>query len=226
MIAAVFAALPQELKHIRKDAAVAVQTGMGAASAESSFQNVVRELRPDLVLSVGFGGALYDNAAIGDILWSSGAFYFGDGKEFQPCRSEGDLFPGREFSRQLGELLQERTGAREGNIFTVREMIPKTDIKRSIPSDMQFPVCDMETYFLAEFAHRHHIPFLALRSISDRLHDNIPAEFLAVANERGQYRFSNAFALLLTKPRLILSGIRLGKNAAKASRSLGDAVNA
>jgi adenosylhomocysteine nucleosidase len=247
MIVALFAALPQELSHIRKKRqsaqkpeggpfplqkkqnpqcqVIAVQTGMGAANAAAAFRRVLEEHHPDVVLSAGFGGALYEDATVGDIVWSSRSLLIrGDGSR-QPEDLREDFVPDSVLGRRIGEKLSERTAAREGIIVTLPEMMAKSKIRKMIPRDLPFPVCDMETFFLARLSHQNRVPFLALRSITDRLDEDVPQEFLAVTDKTGQYRFSRAFGLLFAKPKLIPASIKLGRNAARASKNLGKAVD-
>ncbi len=247
MIAALFAAVPQELRHIHKygpsaqspeacpfplqgkpDPAcyiITVQTGMGAANTEIAFRRVFQELRPDIVLSVGFGGALYENAEIGDIVWSSRALLMRGDRTPHHEHTAEDAVPGSDLGRQIGEKLRETTAAREGSIVTLPELMIKSKIKKMIPCDLPFPVCDMETFYLARLSHQNGVPFLAVRSITDRLDEDVPREFLAVTDGTGHYRFSRAVSLLLAKPKLIPAAIRLGKNASRASKKLGKALD-
>ncbi|HUI67916.1 MAG TPA: hypothetical protein VL087_06880 [Nitrospirota bacterium] len=247
MIAAVFAAFPQELKHIRKNGhstqsletrpfplqgkphptcdIIAIQTGIGAANTETAFWRVLQKFRPDIVLSAGFGGALYEDAKIGDIVWSSRALLIGGDRTRQHEHPAEDAVPGSDLGNRIGKKLRERTAAREVSIVTLQEMMTKSKIKKMIPYDLPFPVCDMETFYLARLAHQNRVPFLAIRSITDRLDEDVPPELLAVTDATGRYRFSRAFGLLLAKPKLIPASIRLGRNAARASKNLGKALD-
>jgi len=246
MIVALFAAFPQELKHIRKNHSstqnpenrpfslegkhppcdvIAVQTGIGAANAESAFQRVLQERRPDIVLSAGFGGALYEDAGIGDIVWSSRSFLIRGDRTREHEHILEDAIPDSALGRRLKEVLCKRTAAREGSIITLSEMMKKSKIKEMIPGDLPFPVCDMETFYIAKLSHQNGVPFLAVRTITDRLDEDVPPALLAVTDETGHYRFSWALGLLLTKPRLIPASVRLGINAARASKNLGKAVD-
>ena len=246
MILALFAAFPQELKHILKNFPsaqnpasrsfplqgkqhlpcdiIAVQTGMGAANAETTFRRVLQDRRPNIVVSIGFGGALYENAGVGDIVWSFRSLLIKVDRTLQHEQFPEDAIADSSLGRLLGEKLCERTAAREGSIVTLSEMMTKSKVKKMIPADILFPVCDMETFYLAKLSHQNHIPFLAVRAISDRLDEDIPPELLAVTDGAGRYRFSRALGLLLTKPKLIPASVRLGRNAARASKNLGKAV--
>ena len=204
---------------------VAIQTGMGAANAETAFRRVLHERHPDVVLSVGFGGALYADAGIGDIVWSSRAILISGDRTSRLEYLREDAAPDSDLGRQIGEKLSKRNAATEGIIVTLSEMMAKSKVRKMIPVDLPFPVCDMETFYLARLSHQNHVPFLALRSITDRLDEDVPHELLAVADKTGRYRFSRALRLLLAKPRLIPASIKFGRNAARASKNLGKAVN-
>jgi len=247
MIVALFAAFPQELKHIHKNRSsvqnmdgeafpfqgkrhpsceiVAIQTGMGAANIETAFWRVLKERRPDIVLSAGFGGALYEDAGIGDIVWSSRSLLIGGDRTERLEHVREDAVPDSPFIRRIGEKLSEKTAAAEGIIVTLSEMMAKAKIRKLIPVSLPFPVCDMETYYLAKLSHQNRIPFIALRSITDRLGEDVPQGLHAVTDEKGQYRFLRALGLLLAKPKLVPASIKLGRNAARASKNLGKAVN-
>jgi adenosylhomocysteine nucleosidase len=247
MIAALFAAFPQELKHIRKNHPsaqnadnrplplqgkqhppcdiITVQTGIGAANAETAFRCVLQERRPDIVVSAGFGGALYEDAEIGDIVWAFSSFLIRVDRTPQLEHLPEDTVPESALGRRLREELCEKTAAREGSIVTLSGMMTKSKIKKMIPGDIPFPVCDMETFYLAKLSHQNRVPFLAVRAITDRLDEDIPPELLAVTDGTGRYRFSRALGLLLAKPQLIPASVKLGRNAARASKNLGKAVD-
>jgi adenosylhomocysteine nucleosidase len=247
MIAALFAAFPQELKHICKNYPleqnpenhpfplkgkrhlpcdiIAVQTGIGSMNAETAFRRVLQEHRPDIVVSAGFGGALYEDAGIGDIVWSFRSLLIKADRTRQLEHLSEDNIPESALGRRIREELCEQTAAREGCIITLSEMITKSKIKKMIPEDLPFPVCDMETFYLAKLSHQNRMPFLAVRAITDRLDEDIPPELLAVTDGTGRYRFSRAIGLLLAKPQLIPASVKLGRNAARASKNLGKAVD-
>jgi hypothetical protein len=84
----------------------------------------------------------------------------------------------------------------------------------------------METFPLAKAALARGLPFVAIRSITDRSHEEIPPELLCVSDESGNYRLSRALDVLLRKPSLIPRAIHLRRNSAIASRNLWRAVKA
>lgn len=196
---------------------IVVQTGIGTRNAEDSLNHVVKEHSPTIILSSGFAGALYDSAAIGELIWASRVILVNGG-----VRETLDL-PDRD---HVFRRLSQKITLREGSIITLERWMKKPEIKRALSGPLPFPVCDMETFPLAKASLKKGLPFVALRSITDRSHEEIPPELLGVSDESGHYRLSRALNVLLRNPSLIPSAISLGKNSAIASRNLWRAVKA
>ncbi len=245
---ALFSAFPQELKYILKNSVqltkkgtrpyslflsrqpacdlLLVQTGMRTANLISSFNHLLDTHRPDIVLSLGFGGALYYRARIGDLVLASRYFLFTpEGIVELP----GMFPPQPRWSRTLttrtiAERLRKRVPIEAGSVVTLGECMAKERVKASLPRDTPFPVCDRETFHLAKLAYRNEIPFFAIRSITDRLHEDIPDDFFDVVHPDGTYGNARALGMLLTRPFLIPASIRLGMNSSVAAKSLARAV--
>jgi len=194
---------------------VVVQTGMGTRNAEASLNYVVKEHSPTMILSSGFGGALYDNAAIGELIWASTILLMNNG-----IIDALDL-PDRD--HLFGRLSQKLT-IQEGSIITLERWMKKPDIKCAVSRPLPFPVCDMETYPLAKASLTKGLPFVAIRSITDRSHEEIPPELLGVSDESGNYSLSRALNVLLRNPSLIPRAVKLGRNSAIASHNLWRAL--
>jgi adenosylhomocysteine nucleosidase len=204
-----------------------VLTGMGIRSVEAAMAYAFKEHRPDVVISAGFGGALYPGIGAGELvaaskiyLLSSSAFErkdtFSSGHDVHICETTA----GYTFFRGL----YDRAEIREGSIVTLRNWMRKEDVRAMLPRDLLLPVCDMETFPLARYTQQAGIPFLALRSITDCSDEDIPEELLSVSDASGAYRFSRAVRLLLGKPRLIPRSMKLGIRSTIASRRMGEAV--
>jgi nucleoside phosphorylase len=236
---AVFSAFPQELRHIIKNLGVTrilrkhpftlfltryssreivvVQTGIGTHNAEAALNYVIKEHPPDLIVSAGFGGALYDGAEIGELVWASRVLLV-----------DGDVTDTLDFreGREIFSALSRKITMREGSILTLARWMKKTEIKSILPEALSFPVCDMETFPLARTSLHKGLRFFAVRSITDRANEEIPPELLGVSDESGRYKLSRALALLLKKPHLIPSSVKLGRGSAIASKNLWRSVRA
>ena len=206
---------------------IVVQTGMGAENTEAALKYVVEDYRPDFILSVGFGGALYGDAAIGDIICGSRVFLIPEkireGSAPDRVKLDSEEIPD---VAEVVSRLSDRVPIREGCIITIEKHMDKPAIRKILPGDLSFPVCDMETYFLARLAKEMGLPVLCLRAITDRADEEIPVEFLGVTDKSGKYSLSLAIRLIIGKPKIIRHIFRIGMNARIASINLLHAVRA
>jgi adenosylhomocysteine nucleosidase len=244
---AIFSAFPQEIKQLVRGfrpvekserhslvlyfaryfsrEIIVVQTGVGAENTEAALKYVVKDYSPNLLLSVGFGGALYNGAAAGDIICAGRVFLIPEnipeGSTPDRVKLDSEEIPN---AAAIVSRLSERIQIHEGCILTLERHMVKTAIRKFLPVDLSFPVCDMETYFLARLSKEMGLPFLGLRAITDRAHEEIPVELLRVTDESGKYRLSLAIRLILSRPQIIRHIFRIGKNARIASINLSHAV--
>lgn len=242
---ALFAAFPQELKYIIRNLGikeesgrgsftialadlspssevVLVESGMGIHNAEAAFSHVVDQYEPDFILSVGFGGALYDGASIGDLVWASKVFLIPGPEEGNPVPppDRWEQFSAGAEAREMGLQLSRRVGMSEGSILTLTDWVEKPKLIKFVPAELPFPVSDMETYFFAKLSAEKGLPFLAVRSITDSADEEIPRELLRVTDEAGNYKLPRALGIVLSNPQLIADIVRLGKNSHIAARNL------
>ena len=126
----------------------------------------------------------------------------------------------------VSERLSGSANIQAGHFITLERWMEKETVKRLLPAEIAFAVCDTETFPLAEIALQRQLPFLAVRSITDRADEEIPRALLKVNDASGSYRFLRAVFLLLSKPRLIPAAIRLGRRGAVASENLWRAFEA
>jgi len=236
---AVFSAFPQELRGIVRNIKVGkspeksplkiisgsyssseillVQTGMGGGNAEAAFHPVVEEYRPDVIASVGFGGALYNGASIGELVWASKVLSY-DGTGIDAIEVPG--------AAEIAGRLSDRVEMHGGCVITLGRRMKKSEVQRILPRGLPFAVCDMETFPLARLAIGSGLPFLGVRSVTDRAGEDIPEELYDVCDEDGNYRLSRALGSLLRKPGLIPEAIKLGRASRLASENLWHVVKA
>jgi adenosylhomocysteine nucleosidase len=244
---AIFSAFPHEIKQLLRDfhpvekferhslalystryfsrEVIVVQTGLGAENTEDALKYVVKDYSPDFLVSAGFGGALYSGAAAGDIICARRVFLIPEnipaGSAPDRMKLDSQEIPD---APEIAGKLSDRLRIHEGCIITLEKHMDKPTIRKILPADLPFPVCDMETYFLARLATEMGLPFLGLRAITDRSDEEIPAEFLRVTDESGKYRLSLALRLILGRPQIVMHIFRIGINARIASTNLSHAV--
>ena len=200
---------------------ILLRTGIGVLNAESSIRSLLKDLRPDLILSLGFGGALYEGSAAGDLIWGSRFLYLPD-TSLGGAAEISDISPARD--ENIVERLAGLISFREGCLVTLESSMRKHEILKSLPDGISFPVCDMEAFVLAKTAMERRIPFFAARSISDMSDQEIPRELFDINDKSGEIVYSRLLKAVFHKPALVTDIVRLGINSEKAARSLGDFV--
>lgn len=195
-----------------------IQTGMGRHAAEAALQHIIREHKPDLVLSIGFCGALQAGVKPGDLIWSTETMLIPE------RRSDGMRHANLPVTHGIGRKLAEHVDLRKGVFITTERRLAKEQVRSMLPRDAALFACDMETFYIAEICRTKGVPFLALRAVTDLSDEDIPAELFSVVDGYGIYRPAKALMLLIGRPRLIPYCIKLGINSEKASRNLWHAV--
>jgi len=196
----IMAALPQEVRpflrrikaRARRDlglpawnweagGAVVALSGMGAAAARRAGETLVARCRPELLVSVGFGGALTPGLAAGDLVLGETFWHYDP--------ETGELQPGsqpaapRPLPRLCEALKQAGLNAATGSLVTTSRIIHKGRQGEPL-AGLPRPVLDLETGALAELAAARGLAFLSLRAITDTAAEEIP-EFLQTAGDPG-----------------------------------------
>ncbi len=201
---------------------VLFRTGIGIQRAESSIQSLLNGFTPQLMISLGFGGALDKGLAAGDLVWASRVLLLRGSTSVKGLPELSDIsLPG---SKKTADRLPYAKTFREGCIVTLEHFMTKSEIRKSLPEGILFPVCDMETFVLARAALQRHIPFFAARSISDTADQEIPHELLDITDASGKIAYRRLVMSLVHRPELVNDLVRLGLNSKKAARSLGDLI--
>lgn len=196
---------------------LAAETGVGVLNAGRLFLRLIEAEKPDAAVSLGYCGALTPDADIGDLVWASRVCLIKSGHvDTLSLPDPGGL---------LG-LIQGRLSLRAGTFFTLAGPMKKKEIVPFVPDGTPLPVCDMETFALAQHAAAAKLPFFAVRSVSDRHDEDIAFDPQAVCDRFGIYKPYLAVRLFLTRPGLLAQAYRLGRTSKVASRSLALALDA
>ena len=172
---------------------------------------------PDIVLCMGYCGALSPEASTGDVIWAS-----------KTCLVEGQRLeslslPG---SPGLFKKLVRCLPVRDGTFITMKEWMKKRDLINLVPPRMTLPVCDMETFALAHLCRGYKLPFYSIRAVTDGAHRDLPFDPRSVCDDKGIYSVTRALKLFAARPHLLLPGIELFRNSKIASRNLSRALAA
>jgi adenosylhomocysteine nucleosidase len=201
--------------------AVVALSGMGEAAARRAGATLLGRGRPELLVSVGFGGALTPGLAAGDLVLGE-TFW-----RYNP--DTGELRAGAQpaFPRPLsclGAALQQAgLTAVTGSVVTTSRIIHKE--RQGGPlAGLPRPVLDLETAALADLAAAQGLAFLSLRAITDVAAEEIP-EFLHAAGEPGAAVGGGAALRWLAADVRRLSGLLdLWRRSRVAARKLARAL--
>lgn len=189
-----------------------VLAGGGTADAARRRLPELLESRPDLLLSVGYCGALAEGQRPGTLIVPE-AVIDAAGKRWvcDPSASRNL----RAAVRTLGLPLC------EGALLGAEAPAVTAAGKRSLYLATQAAAVDLESHLLAEAAVAAGLPFAVLRAVLDDAGTDLPpAVVQAVDPERGTPRLGYLLGQLLRRPGLLPALLRLGRANAAAKGSL------
>jgi adenosylhomocysteine nucleosidase len=201
-------------------AALVALSGMGAAAAHRAGKTLVNRCRPELLISLGFAGALAPGLTAGDVVVGGGFWHYDpDTRELKPGPKPA---PGAwtHLHHALGHAGLKSASA---SLVTTPRIICKAKHGPTLTGLPQ-PVVDLESGVLAELAAAHDLPFLSLRVITDAATDEIP-EFLRHAiNQQTSPGIRTALTWLAQDVTRVQDLVRLWQNSRRAARSLSEAL--
>ncbi len=178
--------------------AVLICGGIGAQAARRATEAVIREVRPERVVSVGYAGALNHALNVADIVEPRTVINARDGS-----RTE--------------------TGSGQGTLVSYAAVADREQ-KGKLGRAYEAVAVDMEAAAVAQGAQVHEVEFAAVKAISDGADFLMPPTERFVSSD-GQFR-SARFALhVAVRPWLWGATIALARNSARASRALCAAIS-
>ena len=200
---------------------VAALSGMGEAAARRAGESLVGRCRPEILVSLGFGGALSPGLAPGDLVLGETFWrYDPDTRELQAVTPPACPRP---LPRLCGALAQAGLTAVTGSLVTTSRIINKG--RQGGPlAGLPQAVLDLETSALVEMAAAQGLAFLSLRAITDTAGEEIP-EFLRTAGDpETTVGVGAALRWLAADVRRLQDLLHLWRRSRGAARSLADAL--
>jgi adenosylhomocysteine nucleosidase len=183
----------RRFKFFESGEAVVVCGGIGAEAARRATEAVIALYRPELLLSVGFAGALDAALKVGEIFSPSRVIDATDGSSVEIAAGRGVLV----------------------SALTIADMEQKAKLAESYAAQ----AVDMEAAAVARGAQARGVRFMAVKAISDESSFAMPPLDRFV--DRDGHFCQTAFAASLgARPWLWSKVFRLARNGAKASRVL------
>ncbi|HJZ59022.1 MAG TPA: hypothetical protein VKE74_29025 [Gemmataceae bacterium] len=173
-----------------------VVCGVGLSTARHAAEEVTRRDPPAAVVFAGFGGALRDGLAVGDVVVAA------------------------EVMDEAGGVWRcENVGQQQARLLTTTRLIASPSEKRELGERHQADVVDMESAAAAAVCHARGVPFLAVRAVSDTI-DTALSPRLVKLLSRGKVSPLRTVAALLRQPSLILEFRRLARDTKFAAKML------
>jgi adenosylhomocysteine nucleosidase len=217
----IIAALPGELKPLVKgwrrvkaatprtkkwmlerggDEWVAVCAGMGADAARRAFAEAERDGALEMVLSVGWVGALHDEVRAGSA-----------------------QVPTVVIDSQTGEQFSLTQGKRKWRLVTTPRVADAKEKARLVVTYPGAVLVDMEAATVARMAAMRNIPVVCIKGVSDELNHSLP-DLNPYIDASGYLKMLPFLASIALKPRYLPALIQLGRNSARAAEAMRDLI--
>jgi adenosylhomocysteine nucleosidase len=182
-----------------------VHTGVGAKNCNALLEVLLHRMRPQLIISSGFAGAVRSGLSVEDLILANN---FSDPK----------LLAGA--ARILGERQPQVV-----KLFTATSIIDSMAERAEIARASGASAVDMETGAIANVCRAHGVPLLSLRAITDTPSQPFPAPMSVLFDiTRQRTNYGKLFAYLLREPASISGLIRFSKQIARVRDTLTDAI--
>lgn len=196
---------------------VLVQTGIGKRRAERAAELVLERYPVTSLVSLGFGGALTEEAKAGDVIICS-TLYEDEGAG-SPCPSDANLV-----SLAAQAVVVAEVRLLQGSGVTAASVVSGPTDKEALGKRFSAKVVDMESYWIGRIASARQVPFLAVRAISDTVADSLPP-FGRFLDTNGNWRWGSASLHFLSHPHQLVKVYCYYRNARKAGSNLSRFVD-
>lgn len=189
-----------------------LESGMGGAKARAAAAILIAEIKPDLIISIGFCGAITSGLAVGDLVVAEQLHLLTSSGRNQKTSLQADC-------PALPNVIPPG-GCRHGTFITTETAVTKESLQPFLTPEMPWPVLEMETAFIARVCQASGIRFAAIRSVSDNANEEPYHLFRAITVNQFDITAGSIISALLRQPGLIPQLFHLGRNAARAGRTL------
>lgn len=188
-----------------------IQSGVGIINAGKAAA-AAAELTPDIIISVGFCGALSEGAPLGQV-FLAGKIHFCAAGVISPA-----IVPDQQLATRIGN------GMVRATFITADEITAKACIRSLLPEASAVNVLEMESGEVARICQCRNISFAALRSVSDTAEQDPSSLFRRICDDEFEVRMTKVALSLLKKPSILADYLQLSRAASLAGRTLAAAV--
>jgi len=176
---------------------IAACAGAGLDAATRAFTAIEDGGPVDLLLSVGWAGALNHDVTTGKAYNLAGVIDTRTGERFHCEAGAGELW-----------------------LATSPKVAGETE-KRRLASTYSAALVDMEAAAVARLAAMRHIPFYCIKGVSDDLAEKLP-DFNCFISPGGQFRMTSFVLFACLRPWRWPALMRMGENSKRASQSIAE----
>lgn len=187
-----------------------VVTGMGRANAERAIDAALSEPYT-ICIAAGFCGSLKQEHQVGDILVADAV------QELEGTKT-------LECGRNLVTGAWEDGAKRAKKFFTVQEIVSSAEEKARLAPFAD--AVDMESFGVVAAARARNISVVAIRVVSDRCDQDVPADFGTTVDAQGRVSVRGVFKLVASHPLHLPALIRLGRESKTAAEGLANFLEA
>ncbi len=196
------------------EAVVVVQSGIGMRRSLEAIGVALDRYRPDLVVSIGFSGAISPDVKGGELLvpdFVTSHDHDGAGEEIPTDAALREA--------ALRAMVEGFLPVHRGGHVSVRSVMPGPAEKARLASLCDAKAADMESYWVGEQAREAGVRFLAVRAVSDEVNLSLP-DYQRFLDDMGAVRLLHAAWYYLTHPWHITAAPALAANARVGARNL------
>ena len=194
---------------------VLARTGMGKNCALSAFDEILKTVRPSLVLSIGYAGGLGFKLKIGDLVIPDSIIELSSNNSYVNKHA---------VSQQQLVLLEKldfpkNISIHRGSLITVNQVICDSVVKKELGSRYNALAVDMETSALIAHATKNNIPFISIRSISDTVEQSL-VDMSSFISDDGEVSKIKAGWYIVTHPNMVKKFISFRDQSQKATSNM------
>jgi len=179
---------------------IAACAGAGLNAATRAFAGIEDGGPIDLVISIGWAGALTPEILGGSAHNCAGVIDARTGERFNCDAGAGKLW------------------------LATSPRVADEPEKRRLATTYKTSLVDMEAAAIARLAAMRGIPFYAIKGVSDPLHAKLP-DFNRFIDAEGQFQTPKFVLFALLRPWIWPALIQMGENSRKASQSIAERLN-
>ena len=201
---------------------ILVQSGMGRSRSEAAIRSVLSAYDADVLISFGFAGALAEELKPGDLVLASEVHAI---RAYDEDEAHAEAIPVDLSLRTQAEAILKRAGiaCTTGNFVTEMGPVTVPEEKETLHQRYDAVAVDMESAWIAQISAQEGVPFLALRAISDTIHEEI-LPFDQFMTSEGGWKKRRAVTFFLRHPSRVSVLLRLAAHTRWARRSLSEAL--